>query len=82
MQLAEVHVDRHGNIVYRGAWTLRDGSVGEVTGKGFVACRSPLIKVWSMGVHKHKPAPGGDLCPDPLGGVTPGVLVVCALPGR
>jgi len=79
LQLAEVVIGRGGNIIYTGAWILKDGSVGEVVGKGFVACRSPLIKVWSMSVRKHKPPLGGEYCPDPPGGVTPGVLVVCSV---
>jgi hypothetical protein len=71
---------RGADVVYAGRWmgTGRSGRTDRLmSGKGFVDCRRPTIRVWSMVVWERDVQPKGHLCPEPESGLEPGMLLVC-----
>ena len=69
------------DVVYSGSWRGTGIAPGErlaMHGKGFVACGSETIAVWSMAVAAPGEAPDGRLCPPPRGAAARGApLVAC-----
>ena len=62
------------NIAYGGIW----GDGRPLQGKGFVLCRAPIIRVWSMAIPPRGNSTGsGSLCPKPPSGSTSSALVAC-----
>jgi hypothetical protein len=75
---------RGADIAYAGRWmgTGRSGGTDRwMSGKGFVDCRRPTIRVWSMVVWERDADPKGHLCPEPEGGLKPETLLVCLRAG-
>jgi hypothetical protein len=65
------------DIVYTGIW----GDELPLSGKGFVVCRSAIVRVWSMAIEAHgEPAVPGSLCPAPRGS-SETALVACVRQG-
>lgn len=82
LQVAVRPAGAGADIVYSGAWMgtgIAPAERLDMHGKGFVACDSRTIVVWSMAIAAPGEEPDGRLCPPPRGTAARGAPLVACL---